>query len=255
MKYFLTIIVFFSFLKIYAQEEDLSKQRNIFFQNEKTWGYKINTNGWGVDYRYGVSQNEKNKNLLEIGINRIKHPKEYKITSYNQQNFFSSNTFVYGRDNLCYDLKIGVGRQTVLFDKKEVGTVQIRLIYFAGVDLALLKPIYYEIIIDLDFNTEIERYKPSHQPGLIVGQEPFTKGLLESKFNPGLYFKLGTSFEHSKSANFIQSLEFGAEAYIFLYKLNIMAEVSNPQFVLSLFMSYRLGSIIQKKNKAQDLKF
>jgi len=255
MKYFLIIILVFSMVQLFAQEEDLSKQRNIFFQNENTLGFKINTNGWGFDYRYGLSKNEKNKNLFEIGINRINHPKEYKITSYYQQNLFSSNYFVYGRDNICYDLKVGVGRQRVLFDKKEVGTVQIRLIYFAGVDLAILKPIYYEIFINVDLDTKIERYKPSHQPALIVGQEPFSTGLFESKFNPGLYFKLGTSFEHSKRANLIQSLEFGAEAYIFLNKLNIMAEVSNPRLIVSLFLSYRLGSIIQKNNKAQDLKF
>ncbi|MBN2890438.1 MAG: hypothetical protein JXL97_01095 [Bacteroidales bacterium] len=213
--------------------------------DEYSFGAKVSTNGWGMDFRRGYSVNLKRKKLYEIGFNTIKHPKEYKFASY----YYLTKSFVYGKLNSCMDLKVGYGQQIVLFDKKEVGTVEIRLITFAGLDLAFLKPIYYEIIINSLGDTEMQKYTPAHQPGLIERQAPFSKGLDELTLDPGLYFKLGTSFEHSKNVKSIRSFELGVEATLFLKRLEIMAELNNPRLVVSLFVSYRLGSIIQKKNK------
>ena len=245
---FLIILFIFVYLSINAQNDDYIDllQQDIFFQDEFTVGVKVSTNGWGMDFRRGYAINPKRKKMYEFGFNTIKHPKEYKFSSY----YFISKKFVYGKLNYCMDFKIGYGQQVVLYDKREAGTVQIRMFAYGGIDLAILKPIYYKVIINNHGDTEYQKYQPAHQPALIERAAPFSKGLLETKINPGLYFKIGTSFEHSKNVKSIRSLELGIEGYVFSTPLEILAEVNNPQFVVSLFISYRLGTILKPNNSS-----
>jgi len=243
MKYILTIVFALSVLALNAQIDNLSQQKNIFFQDELTFGAQINTNGWAIDARRGYFVNNKLKNFFEYRFTIIKHPKEFKSTSY----YSLTKSYVYGKLNQVYNFNAGYGKQIKLFSKQEVGTVDIRLITSAGINIAVLKPIYYEIILNQQFETDYEKFDPSHQPGLILGKAPFYKGLNELKINPAIYFKLGTSFEHSKSVNAVKSLELGIEAFLFLKDLEIMAEVDNPQFIVSLFLSYRIGTLMKTK--------
>lgn len=249
MKYLVTTIFVLSFLFSKAQVDNLSLRKNIFFQDEKTYGIRVNNNGWGLDYRRGYFHNLKLKTFWEMGVFNVKHPKEYKFSSY----YSLTKRFVYGKLNSVYNFKLGYGQQITLFDKKEIGTVEVRMIFSGGVQTAILKPIYYEIIINQQYNTIYEKYIPSHQPGLILGKAPYSKGLSEITINPGVYFKLGTSFEHSKTVNAVKSLELGIETSLFLKRLEIMAEVNNPRLIVSLFISYRFGSLMQNKQKKSDL--
>jgi hypothetical protein len=247
MKKIVIIFLIFQNLLLFGQE-DLSKQKNLMYQDEISFGIKLSTNGWGMDFRRGYFVNVHKKKLYEIGFNTIHHPKEYRESSI----YYLTKTFVYGKMNLCYDIKAGIGRQYMLFDKKEPGSVAIRIILTTGLDIAFLKPIYYKIIINQQNGaSDYEKYNPAHQPAYVIQKAPFTMGLSETKIDPGIYLKLGTSFEHSKKVNIINSLELGVEAYYFLYKPQIMAEVNNPQFIVSLFMSYRLGHLMKNHHKKE----
>jgi len=249
MKRLLIILFIFSFFISKAQTDNLSLRKNLFFQDEKTFGLRLNNNGWGMDYRRGYFHNYKLKTFWEFGAYKTKHPKEYKFSSY----YSFTNTYVYGKINKVYNFKVGYGRQMTFFEKKEIGTVEVRLIASTGIDLAILKPIYYEIIINNELDTKFEKYIPSHQPGLIIGNAPYSYGLSETTINPGIYFKLGTSFEHSKSVNAVRSLELGIETTLYLKRLEIMAEVNNPRLIVSLFISYRIGTLMQNKQRKTDL--
>jgi len=247
MKHIITIILLFITTFAFSQVDNLSLKRNIFYQDEITFGLIIKNNGWGMDFRRGYFKSFKYKDFYEIGLFTIKHPKEQKI-SYTT----FGNKYVYGKLNQIYNIKTGVGKQINLFQKKEIGTVDVRLIISTGLDLAILKPIYYEIN-NYPNASYYQKYLPSHQPGLIIGKAPFTKGLNETTINPAAYFKLGTSFEHSKSINAVNSLELGMEASIFLKKLNIMAEVDNPRLIVSLFVAFRIGTLKKNHQKKNDI--
>ncbi len=222
-------------------------KKNILYMDYFSFGAKLNTNGWGFDFRRSYAMDYRRKRMYEVGLNFIKHPKEQRIST-----MMSMRSFVYGKLNSCMDLKAGIGIQKMFFDKKEVGTVEVRAYAFGGFDLALLKPIYYSVIVDGKGTTEYQRYNGSMQPAYIERQAPFTKGLKELTLNPGVYLKLGTSFEHSKNIKTLKSLELGIESYLFFKSLKIMAEVKNPNLIVSLFVSYRFGSIVQKKKSKQD---
>ncbi len=241
------LFTFFLFISIYSfSQEDQILKKNILNMDYFSFGVKINTNGWGVDFRRSYAMDYRRKRMYEVGLNFIKHPKEQRIST-----LMSMRSFVYGKLNWCADLKGGIGIQKMFFDKKEIGTVEVRAYAFGGFDLALLKPVYYLVIVDGQGTTEYQKYNVSMQPAYIERQAPFTKGLTELTLNPGLYLKLGTSFEHSKRVKNVRSLEFGIESYLFLKSLKIMAEVKNPNLIVSLFMSYRFGSVVQKKKSKQ----
>lgn len=250
MRFFLiTILIFLSF-QINAQIEDFSRSKNMFIQDEISFGLKISTNGWGMDFRDGYFINMKRKKLYEIGFNVIHHPKEYKLASYH----YLTKSFVFGKMNECFDIKAAYGQQFLLFDKKEPGSIAINFFVLGGIDLALLKPIYYSVLIDNYGNTDDQLYQSNMQPALITQKASFSKGLSELKINPGIYIKLGTSFEHSKQVNVIQNLELGIESYFFLNNLEIMGDIDNPRFITSLFISYRIGSLIKNRRKEKDKK-
>ena len=245
-KFFGVIILIMCASGLFAQNDSSAIKKNIFYQDEIMFGLRIKTNGWGLNYRRAYYRNIHLKNLFEIGINTIKSPKETKIKSlYN-----TGRSFVYGKMNECYDIRTGFGQQYTLFDKKTPGTVAIRMFWTTGADLGLLKPIYYVIMINqTTMETVTEKYKPSHQPAVIERKAPFTQGLSELQFNPGWYVKVGTSFEYSKSATFLNSVEMGLEFSAYLKKMEIMAEIDNPRMIFAMFISYRIGKLVENKQK------
>lgn len=249
MKRFI-IILFLSYCAIgYSQIDDLSRQKDIFYQDEYSFGLFLKTNGWGLDYRRGFFVNLKQKNLLEINFNRIKHPKEYKQESYYK--LFAKYT--YGKLNEVYDFNLGIGRQFTIIEKREQGTIELQIITMIGTQLAVLKPIYYEIIVGTSptYETAYEKYRPAHQPGLVMGKAPFNLGLNEISINYGFYFKIGTSFEHSKTIKSLNSFEAGLKFDYFIKTLTIMGETTNYKFIPSLYISYRIGRIIKTTNKKE----
>jgi len=249
MKKFLIIIIILSSINVFSQNDSLSIQRNLLKQDEISTSFKLSTNGWGFDYRRGYIINMHQKNLYEIQFNTIKHPKEEKIPSV----FYTFKSFIYGKENECFDLRFGLGKQYLLFDKKTPGTVGIRLFGFVGGDMAFLKPIYYVIMVNQNnWDSVTEKYKPSHQPATIEKKASFWMGFDEIKINPGIYAKLGTSFEYSKTTTFLNSLEFGLESYLFLNRLEIMGELDNPRFIVSMYVSYRIGVLIENKHKPKE---
>ena len=246
-KIILLIIFFLITYSIYSQGE-LTEESEIFYKDERSTGLQLNTNGWGLNFRRGYYVAPAKKNLWEVGFNKIRHPKEYKISNPYS---YTMKRYVYGKLNTCYDIKFGFGRQRNLFHKSGKESVEIRLIYFIGPTLGILKPIYYEIYDTVPYH---EKYKPAHQPGLILGRSSFVRGLSEIKINPGIYFKFGISFEHGKYEEQLRAIEIGFETSAYLQKMKIMAVVPNSQFFFTLFLTYRIGKVFHgghhtKRNK------
>ncbi len=244
-------IIFFSASIVFSQGE-LAEKDEIFFKNEASMGFRLNTNGWSINYRRGTFVNPKNKNLWELEYNTIKHAKETKQFFYSLET--STKRYVYGKKNYCFDLRSGVGRQKTLYKKADKNSVEIRLITFTGGSLALLKPIYY--VVNDNGTVRIERFEGSHQQGTIENREPFIRGITETTINPGLYFKVGISFEYSKYEKQLSALEIGINSYAYLKKMDIMAEVPNHRLFVTLFLNYRMGNVFHgghHKSRNDDL--
>ena len=229
---------------IYAQGE-LTEEQKVFYRNERTFGLLLNTDGFGISYREGKRLDFLNKRLYEIDFGVIKHPKEVKLTNPYYQN---AKSFVFGKLNSVFFIRGGIGHQHEIFSKADQGGIAIRYFYTAGPALALYKPIYYKVLYPVSTTrseTRDEKFEESiHQPGDIYSKSAFTKGLNETKILPGIYAKGGFNFEYSKEDKVIHAIELGLSVNAFPKKIPIMATTDNKAIFLSVFVSYRIGLII-----------
>jgi hypothetical protein len=250
MKKLLIILLFSGYcsIGIFAQGE-IDQQQKIFFRNERSLAFVLNSDGFGLSYREGKRINFLNKHYFEIELGTLKHPREYRQSNPYYQ---TPGTFVFGKLNSTFYLRGSYGHQHELFSKNDVGGIAIRYFISAGPVLAIYKPVYYRIMRPLTSNLfEIveEKFDVNiHQPYDIYSRASFTKGLGETKVLPGLFAKGGFNFEYSKEDKIIHAIEIGATLSAFPKKIPIMATTDNKAIFFSLFVSYRFGIVIDPLN-------
>jgi hypothetical protein len=239
----IAVLLLFGINSIYAQGE-LTEDQKVFYRNEKTYGLLLNSDGFGVSYREGKRLDFLNKRLFEIDFGIIKHPKEVKLSNPYYQN---AKSFVFGKLNSVFFIRGGIGHQHEIFKKADLGGVAIRYFYSAGPTIILCKPIYYKVgyIVDNEPVIKEEKFDISMAlPQDILGRASFFKGINQIKIFPGLYTKGGFNFEYSKEDKIIHAIELGLSVNTFPKKIPIMATEDNKAIFFSLFVSYRVGLII-----------
>lgn len=266
MKKFVTIFGFgFIFILQNSNAQgELDEQGKIFYRNERTFGLLLNSNGFGVNYRYGKRVNAFRKTIYDFDFVGIKHPREQKIPTDN----FSLSRIVYGKLNEFYNLRAGIGVEKEMFSKVDRGGISIRRYFSFGTSFGLLKPIYY-YIETIEYNQSgipvstsiiIDKFtKYQHiQSSIISRKASFFKGVDEISIIPGLYGKFGMMFEFGKVDEIIHAIDVGFTVDAFIKKAEIMATEDNRQFFLSLYASYRFGRVLdarfnQNRNKIDEI--
>ncbi|MCT4622985.1 MAG: hypothetical protein N4A46_05120 [Schleiferiaceae bacterium] len=228
-------------------EADFKRQ---VYDNEMTGGIMLHTRGFGINLRRMKFRDGFNKWGWEIDLASIRHPKEVKLRS---QLFFNSNrSFVYGKLNGLYTIRLGYGRDKILVDKTDQGSVSISWVTIGGPSFGILKPIYLEVVKEdqggQDF-ISTERYDPEiHDYVDIFGQAPFFTGIEKSNLRLGLYVKTGFAFDFHLSDKKITTIEVGGIADLFpsygIYqdeKVPIMYEVENYNLWLQFYITFNFG--------------
>jgi len=250
------VIFFVFFLGPLAAQGDLDPQDRMFWRNEWSVGAALNSDGWSLIYRDLRQIKPSHRWFLEGSVEGFRHPKEIKLSNYY---FQSPGSFVFGKLNTTWTVGAGAGYQKELFGKHDLGGVSISWFGSGGATLLFAKPIYYKIIILLSENRyDIEEQKfdlTIHQPLDILGKASFTKGFNEIKVYPGLYGRSGFNFEYSKNDRVTHALEVGASLHAFTKTIPIMASDDNKQFFPSLFVSYRIGMILDPVNQRNTFNF
>ena len=144
-----------------------------------------------------------------------------------------------------------MGFQHIIFKKIDQGGIAIRYIFSGGPSISLYKPIYYDVLYPISlYESEVrsEKFGVSiHNPQDIYSSSSFFKGFDEIKIIPGAYGKAGINFEYSKLDRIIHAVEIGVTFDAFVKKIPIMANENNLRFFPALFVSYRIGRIIDPK--------
>jgi len=246
----LLIFLFLSFsltAALYSQGE-IDDQQKVFFRNEKSVAVSLHTDGFGLGYREGKRIDYLNKRIYEFDFGTLKHPKEYKLTSY-----YVNSSYIFGKANTAVYLRGGIGGQHEVFKKADLGGIAVRYFYVGGAALSLYKPIYYKVAnvyVPQGSDTYYiqiteEKFEESIQsPEDIYSKAAFSKGLNEIKLIPGIYAKTGLNFEYSIEDKAIHAIEIGAQINGFPKKIPIMTGENNKAIYFSLFVSYRIGIIV-----------
>lgn len=244
-KYFFTLILMFCSVFMFAQGE-IETLREPDKYNENSFGFKLNSNGWGLDYRFSQRINHRLRNFYEAEIGFVKDPKEIKVVN---PYLTVQKKFVFGKMNSFQHLKLGVGFNRMLLEKRDRGSISVHHHWSAGGILGVEKPIYYElvdstiVINDKRYyytgihRLDIHRYNPTD----VVSKAPFVNGLSEIQLVPGIFIKTGFSFDFSRNVLKSNVIESGIAFDYYFRSVEIMAENYNNMF-LSVYISYRFGS-------------
>jgi hypothetical protein len=235
----------------FAQGEP-DTQPKVFFRNERSFSGSLNSNGWGVNYRFSKRINAFSSLIFDVDFAGIRHPKEIKSQSPYIGGW--GRSYVFGKTNEAFVLRSGTGYQKELFSKFDQGGISIRYFASGGISLALLKPIYYLKVTGYDPRTfDISRTRSLFDPDYmqsvydIYDRESFFSGIEETSLTPGCFVRAGLSFEYSSEDRVIHALEGGLQLEGFLKKLPIMATDDNKRLFLTIFASYRFGKVIDAR--------
>lgn len=232
---------------------EIDEQKRVMLRDERTFAGFLNSNGYGANYRYGYWRNARNQFIIDADFAYVKHPKEVKTSiSYN----YSTYRYVYGKENLFWELKGTAGWQKELYRKIDRNGISIRLYYSGGLALGFTKPIYYKVFTTNNegqvINEEYMKFSPSIHQGYIGGRGPFHMGFNELKVIPGLYGKTGFSFEYSQKDAIVHALEAGVTLTVYPKEIPIMYNEQNNFLFFTLTVGYRFGRIIDISEAARS---
>jgi len=246
-------IILFYFLTViggnftYGQVVSGSELDNpgIQLRNESFFGVNVNSHGWGFSYRNGKHVTGTMKRMWDFDYVSYRHPKEVKLQ--NRSASTSSKSYYYGKLNNAAFLRAGYGLQKIIFDEELPGALEVRLNYYAGASLGLLKPVYLEIYkqsiaVPDRYELVTEKYDPeAHFVENIYGKAPFLKGINELKINPGVYGKFGVSFEYGTDQEVVRTIETGVVLDFHPKAMQVMAFNTASPLTFSFYVSVNWG--------------
>lgn len=217
-------------------EADFKRQ---VYDRDLTFGIMLNTQGYGVNARYGLLTSGYNKQAIELDIVNIRHPKENKTYPDALGN---PSGFVFGRLSALYVVRTGYYRENILHDKTDQGTVSVSYFYSGGVSWGFLKPIYVQVQTQESNNFVVEeRYDPTTPDRIIRGQAGFFRGINETIIRPGLYVKTGFYFDNHERDERIRGAEIGIILDAFLNDMTIMHDARNNFVFFQLYLAINFG--------------
>lgn len=252
-KFLILAFIILSSADFLMAQGEIDNQLRVMLRDESTFGAFLSSNGFGANYRYGFWRNARNQFIIDGDFSYVKHPKEVKTTvAYD----FSTHRYVYGKQNLFWELKGAAGWQKELYRKHDKSGISVRLFYSGGVSIGFMKPIYYEVYtfstIGEATNKEYMKFDASIHQTQIGGRGPFFKGFNELKVVPGLYGKTGFSFEYSQKDAIVHALEAGLSLTVYPKDIPIMATEKNSFLFFNLIVGYRFGRIIDISEAARS---
>ncbi len=224
---------------LYAQKL-YKEEPPVLIKNEGAGGLILHTQGWGFNYRRAKSLTVNTKRFWDFDFVTVFHPKEVSTINSTQPD---AKSYIYGKMNDAYFLRMGIGREKIMYDREDRKGIQVRYNVSGGLNLCVTKPIYVDVWTPENPGGDLQKFDPSNpqDPGLIIGKAAFTYGMDELQFHPGLYYKMGLSFQQSNENLNFYVLETGFVFDAFPKEIPIMINTTNNKFYLSFYVNIMLG--------------
>ncbi len=229
----LLLIFLFSGLIIssYGQlEEDYSYSR------EFIWGINWNSNGGfigGVIFKWSLQQSDDVYQTIGFELINVKHPKEYRYPS------IQGSTFIFGKTNYLYSVRLQYGREKIFFLKDKQQGVQINAGGSIGPSFGLVAPYFIQI-----GDGEYRPYDPEIYTSPfsdILGPGRLLQGIGQSKLAYGVNIKISVSFEFGAFKNSVAGVETGAMMEAFNREIELIPTQDNRSVFPSAFITLFWG--------------
>ena len=183
-KAFLLIFIFTLGLALQAQnsEEDYE------YTDEFVWGINKNTRGGligGFILKKSIRLNQNQFQTFGLELMNVKHPKEARIS-----NPLNGNSFIWGKENYLYSIRLQYGREQVIFKKASFQGLQIHAILAGGPTIGLLAPYYIQNSAGVNEPFDPEKHVDFNS---ILGTGNILQGIGESEVK--FWFKSKTCIE------------------------------------------------------------
>ena len=241
---FSIFLVFFAslcFSQSTMQAIESGQDPNVLYRNEMSFGGFIHSRGFGANFMRAKHVTGTRKQLLEVQLLNLKHPKEIRVSNSTD----NSKRFIYGKLNSILLLRAGMGYQTTLFKRADRKSVEIRTSYYIGGNVTFAKPNYILVYRDNSNGIKYQesvKYNPEIQTiDSISGRGPLVDGLAELKIYPALYAKINLSFEYAPFSNKVKAIETGIIFDYYPKALPIMAKNPAENFFVTLYVGFVFG--------------
>ena len=210
------------------------------YGKEISWGITKATNSGligGAVMKYSIRHRNDAFHYFGLEIVNIKHPKEERYYS------FTGNTYIYGKANYLYNLRLHGGRSWTFFKKAPQQGVQIDGIVALGPSLGIVAPYYIEYL-RTDGNVVREQYDPNihYDQNNILGTGNLFQGIGESDLVFGMNSKVGVTFEFGTLKYNVFGLEVGFMMEAFTKKIPIIPTAEQDQIFPNSFVTLYYGS-------------
>jgi len=230
------------------QEEKRQHINNIIKQEEEgvitykksfAFGIKLISDGYGAFLELGRASSVKKALLYQLEFSERKSVKEQKQNSY----FSNSVSYIYGKENFVYPVKLGVQQQILLGNKLNKNGVAITGNYGGGVSMALLRPYYVQVQNGNGIDYIKYNSKDSLQflSGKIYGGPGLSKGWNELTVDPGLYAKAAVRFDYGAFNEIVSAIEVGVTGEYYSKKIPQMVYNPEKQFFFSGYVTIMFG--------------
>lgn len=218
----------------------------LVFNKQGSFSFKFNSDGWGMFYERGKYKTVTKTNLWWIELGEHKHPKEEKVPTISASGgFLIVSSYIYGKRNNFYNLKLGLGQQKLIGGKGNKNGVAVSAIYGGGLTAGLLKPYYIEIQNPNNNKQEQIKYDNNDNlfldPTIILGRGGLTKGFGEMKFVPGAHVRTALRFDYGRYNEVVSALEVGLNAEYYSQKMPILLLNKEKSFFFNAYVALTFG--------------
>jgi len=224
------------------------EEGSLIYAKQSAFGFKLNTDGWGVFYEHGKYMTITKTNIWWLEFGERKNHKEEKVSTGEDIGggfILVGNPYIFGKKNNFYYLKGGVGQQLLIGGKSNKNGVAVSGIYGGGISLGYLKPYYLNVQDATTGTTRDIKYSDSASefldPFAITGASGFTKGFGQGKIVPGAYARLALRFDYGRYNEFLSALEVGINADYYSQKMPIMINNPEKQFFFNGYIAIEFG--------------
>jgi hypothetical protein len=228
----------FSISYAFAQVNE-ENTKEVLYKRETSSFLSANSNGVGFGYRSGKFKTGYKLRTLEFSFCNIRDLKQVKTISNNP----GAKSYFYGKLIYFYSARVLYGMQNTVTTKPYWGGTEIRTLFLGGANFGIGKPIYlYVIQADRSVLPILEKYQTDKfLQQDIYGKGPFSKGLSELQFYPGLSLKAALNVEFGIESESVRAFETGFIVDAFIKPVQIMSFSPKKQFIFSLYLSYYFG--------------
>lgn len=232
--------------------------KGIVYKYEKSFDIRLHENGFAVAYNNGKVKSYDKTKYYHFEFGHTKDPKERRQNTNSVINFFDrSRSFIYAKQNVMLNLRVGVGHKKYLSEKAKRKGVAVGYTYEIGPHFAIMKPYYLELqyssvtegrpttVFKSEKYSEDNAAKFLNQNGNdIFGASGFFKGIDEVFLRVGLQAKAGFHFAFGAYDKYVRAVEVGAMLDAFPKKIPLLVETEafkNQNVFFRLYLSAQFG--------------